>query len=87
MEVERKLREEQELAAALLQRKADKRAALKPEPDASASDSTLVRVRLPNGSNAQRRFATAQVPVRQSVHPAACNPTRHQRGLALNPKP
>jgi FAS-associated factor 2 len=40
----------------LRQRKADKRNALQPEPESSTAQVASIRVRLPDGSNAQRRF-------------------------------
>ncbi|MEW5314494.1 MAG: hypothetical protein WDW38_005990 [Sanguina aurantia] len=48
-----------DLLAAIESRRAAKRAALGPEPEASAPATTQVRIRLPDGSNHQRRFPSS----------------------------
>lgn len=45
-----------DLASALQQRKANQRAALQAEPVAGTPNTAAIRIRLPDGSTAQRRF-------------------------------
>lgn len=49
-----------DLASALQQRKANKKAGLQAEPPAGSSNTAAIRIRLPDGSTAQRRFLADQ---------------------------
>jgi len=49
-----------DLASALQQRKANKKAGLQAEPPAGSPDIAAIRIRLPDGSTAQRRFLADQ---------------------------
>ncbi len=49
-----------DLASALQQRKANKKAGLQAEPSAGIPNTAAIRVRLPDGSTAQRRFLADQ---------------------------
>lgn len=49
-----------DLASALQQRKASKKAGLQAEPAAGSPNTAAIRIRLPDGSTAQRRFLADQ---------------------------
>ena len=49
-----------DLASALQQRKASKKAGLQAEPPAGSPNTAAIRIRLPDGSTAQRRFLADQ---------------------------
>ena len=53
-------KEKTDLASALQQRKASKKAGLQAEPPAGTPNTAAIRIRLPDGSTAQRRFLADQ---------------------------
>ena len=70
-----------DLAAALERRKASKQAGLQAEPLAGTPNTAAVRIRLPDGSTAQRRFLADQ-PLQVDCALSACRlPFLHRRTL------
>lgn len=61
-----------DLASALQQRKANQRAALQAEPVAGTLNTAAIRIRLPDGSTAQRRFLADEPLQVQRLHAFDC---------------
>ena len=57
-----------DVASALQQRKASKKAGLQAEPVAGTPDTAAIRIKLPNGSTAQRRFLADEPLQVQKAH-------------------
>eukprot|EP01025_Chloroclados_australasicus_P012706 TRINITY_DN1597_c0_g2_i1.p2 TRINITY_DN1597_c0_g2~~TRINITY_DN1597_c0_g2_i1.p2 ORF type:complete len:501 (+),score=75.32 TRINITY_DN1597_c0_g2_i1:49-1503(+) len=56
LEMERQQKKREDFYNKIIQRRIQKQQQLTAEPDASTAATTLIRIRLPDGSNAQRRF-------------------------------